>query len=159
MFAPKSTKGSRIHLALAHWKWHTPPVEKLSKALHVCDWHCVIHSVDWEFMYWTSPQCKILVSPVWMLRVLEKCSFLDSWLRYAGVQDIISSYHYMSLKLEWMIQLISILKCCHFIAELVHYIRSSPGFPTNGRLNGECMCHMGATGNVITSYHWLRLEC
>jgi hypothetical protein len=35
MFAPspKSMKGNQIHLALAHWKWHTPRVEKLSKAL------------------------------------------------------------------------------------------------------------------------------
>jgi hypothetical protein len=31
---PKSMKGSQIHLALAHWKWHTPRVEKLSDALH-----------------------------------------------------------------------------------------------------------------------------
>jgi hypothetical protein len=33
--SPKSMKGSQIHLAiaLAHWKWHTPRVEKLSKAL------------------------------------------------------------------------------------------------------------------------------
>jgi hypothetical protein len=26
-------KGSQIHIALAHWKGHTPRVEKLSKAL------------------------------------------------------------------------------------------------------------------------------
>jgi hypothetical protein len=32
--SPKSMKGSQIHLALAHWKWHTPWVEKLFKALH-----------------------------------------------------------------------------------------------------------------------------
>jgi hypothetical protein len=32
--SPKSMKGSQIHLAPAHWKWHTPrsSVEKLSKA-------------------------------------------------------------------------------------------------------------------------------
>jgi hypothetical protein len=31
-WSPKSMKG-QIHLALAHWKWDTPRVEKLSKAL------------------------------------------------------------------------------------------------------------------------------
>jgi hypothetical protein len=31
-------KGSQIHLALAHWKWHTPRIEKLSKALLMCSW-------------------------------------------------------------------------------------------------------------------------
>jgi hypothetical protein len=30
--SPRSMKGSQ-HLALAHWKWDTPGVEKLSKAL------------------------------------------------------------------------------------------------------------------------------
>jgi hypothetical protein len=29
----KVNEGSRIHLALAHWKGHTPQVEKLSEAL------------------------------------------------------------------------------------------------------------------------------
>jgi hypothetical protein len=39
----KSMKGSQIHLALAHWKWHAPRVEKFAKAL---DWDANLH--NWE---------------------------------------------------------------------------------------------------------------
>jgi hypothetical protein len=37
--SPKSVKGSQIHLALAHWKWHTPRVEKLCKAPRILSYH------------------------------------------------------------------------------------------------------------------------
>jgi hypothetical protein len=47
MFA--SMKGSRIHLALAHWKWHTPRVEKLSKALRPKGERSVVQLAEWLF--------------------------------------------------------------------------------------------------------------
>jgi hypothetical protein len=76
----------QIHLALAHWKWHTPRVEKLSKALLIhgittylsfpknvlpgygtwCDeWYCVwgIFCVCW---YRTVPLLVLFVPIAWL---------------------------------------------------------------------------------------------
>jgi hypothetical protein len=49
--SPKSMKGSQIHLALAHWKWHTPRVEQLSNAPNSLWWS---GKIVWSFWWWRS---------------------------------------------------------------------------------------------------------
>jgi hypothetical protein len=57
--SPKSMNGSQIHLALAHWKWHTLRVEKLSKALE----QCVMYSDSSIIMYCFLSTSYVIQSP------------------------------------------------------------------------------------------------
>jgi hypothetical protein len=117
--SPKSMKGSQIHLALAHWKWHTPRVEKLSKALQPI-----------QYCNFVAPSCtlytKIIISPnycqnVWIYSIWSFLFFSHFML------DISDGVHNLGT-VRWQIA------CCLLLAWSLLFLCLVKGIKYSGKV-------------------------